>query len=232
MRTRLDRIAADRGLNALRTTRRRPAKAWKVPGITAPEPTRWGAVPWLEPFPEILLEAPTTCRWDRRPLRADRVDLARLRRRAPRAATVAARGPCAPRRAGLPRGRGGCHVDRSVDPSPARSNGPGPHSRRATRAGRADARAALGSAAEQELVARFRAAYEAADVARGGAADRRRLHVDAADPLRGRRSRRSASSSGCSSGPASSPSSRPGPTGNRPSARTSPGPTASDAPAG
>jgi RNA polymerase sigma-70 factor (TIGR02960 family) len=56
MRTWLYRIATNRCLNALRTAKRRPAKAWDVPGLDAPDPTRLGEVPWLEPFPETLLE--------------------------------------------------------------------------------------------------------------------------------------------------------------------------------
>jgi RNA polymerase sigma-70 factor (TIGR02960 family) len=56
LRTWLYRIATTRCLNALRTAKRRPAKAWDIPGVVAPEPTRLGEVPWLEPFPESLLE--------------------------------------------------------------------------------------------------------------------------------------------------------------------------------
>ncbi len=56
IRTWLYRIATNRCLNALRSSKRRPAKAWDVPGMTAPEPTRLGEVPWLEPFPETMLE--------------------------------------------------------------------------------------------------------------------------------------------------------------------------------
>ena len=56
MRTWLYRIATNRCLNALRTAKRRPAKAWDVPGMDAPDPTRLGEVPWLEPFPDTLLE--------------------------------------------------------------------------------------------------------------------------------------------------------------------------------
>ena len=56
MRTWLYRIATNRCLNTLRTAKRRPAKAWDVPGMDAPDPTRLGEVPWLEPFPDTLLE--------------------------------------------------------------------------------------------------------------------------------------------------------------------------------
>ncbi|MCX6401392.1 MAG: sigma-70 family RNA polymerase sigma factor [Propionibacteriales bacterium] len=56
MRTWLYRIATNRCLNALRTTKRRPAAAWAVPGMAPPDPTQFGEATWLEPFPETLLE--------------------------------------------------------------------------------------------------------------------------------------------------------------------------------
>jgi RNA polymerase sigma-70 factor (TIGR02960 family) len=55
-RTWLYRIATNRCLNALRSASRRPAKEWDVPNVEPPEPTRLGEVPWLEPFPDALLE--------------------------------------------------------------------------------------------------------------------------------------------------------------------------------
>ena len=56
IRTWLYRIATNRSLNALRTASRRPAKAWDIPGVEPPPPTRLGEVPWIEPFPDALLE--------------------------------------------------------------------------------------------------------------------------------------------------------------------------------
>jgi RNA polymerase sigma-70 factor, ECF subfamily len=56
VRTWLYRIATTRSLNALRSARRRPQTDWPPPGIGAPEPTRLGETPWLEPYPDILLE--------------------------------------------------------------------------------------------------------------------------------------------------------------------------------
>jgi RNA polymerase sigma-70 factor (TIGR02960 family) len=56
IRTWLYRIATNRCLNARRSASRRPAKAWDVPGVDPPEPTRLGEVVWLEPFPDALLE--------------------------------------------------------------------------------------------------------------------------------------------------------------------------------
>src|SRR3989441_2506199 len=56
IRTWLYRIATNRCLNALRSTKRRPAKEWDIPAIEPPEPTRLGEVVWLEPYPDALLE--------------------------------------------------------------------------------------------------------------------------------------------------------------------------------
>ena len=56
LRTWLYRIATNRCLNARRSLRRRPAKAWDVPNVERPEPTRLGEVVWLEPFPDAVLE--------------------------------------------------------------------------------------------------------------------------------------------------------------------------------
>jgi RNA polymerase sigma-70 factor (TIGR02960 family) len=51
LRTWLYRIATNRCLNARRSSRRRQAKEWDVPGVQPPEPTRLGEVMWLEPLP-------------------------------------------------------------------------------------------------------------------------------------------------------------------------------------
>jgi RNA polymerase sigma-70 factor (TIGR02960 family) len=56
IRTWLYRIATNKCLNALRTIRRRPARAWDIPGVVPPEPTRLGGTPWLGPFPDALLD--------------------------------------------------------------------------------------------------------------------------------------------------------------------------------
>jgi len=56
VRTWLYRVATSRCLNALRSARRRAPMAWPLPGIELPEPTRLGEVPWLEPYPDVLLE--------------------------------------------------------------------------------------------------------------------------------------------------------------------------------
>jgi RNA polymerase sigma-70 factor (TIGR02960 family) len=57
LRTWLYRIATNRCLNARRSASRRQAKEWDVPGIEPPEPTRLGVVPWLQPYPDTLLES-------------------------------------------------------------------------------------------------------------------------------------------------------------------------------
>jgi RNA polymerase sigma-70 factor (TIGR02960 family) len=60
LRTWLYRIATNRCLNARRSASRRPAKAWDIPGVEPPEPTRLGEVPWLDPFPDSLLDERAT----------------------------------------------------------------------------------------------------------------------------------------------------------------------------
>ena len=56
LRTWLYRIATNKCLDARRSASRRPAKEWDVPKVEMPEPTRLGEVPWLEPYPDSLLE--------------------------------------------------------------------------------------------------------------------------------------------------------------------------------
>ena len=51
LRTWLYAIATNRCLNARRSASRRPAKEWDVPDVEPPEPTRLGEVVWLEPYP-------------------------------------------------------------------------------------------------------------------------------------------------------------------------------------
>jgi RNA polymerase sigma-70 factor (ECF subfamily) len=54
IRTWLYRIATNRCLNALRSARLRSAQEWDAIDIEPPEPTRFGEVVWLEPYPDIL----------------------------------------------------------------------------------------------------------------------------------------------------------------------------------
>ena len=56
LRTWLYRIATHRCLDARRAASRRPAKEWDVPKVDPPEPTGFGEVVWLQPFPDALLE--------------------------------------------------------------------------------------------------------------------------------------------------------------------------------
>jgi RNA polymerase sigma-70 factor (TIGR02960 family) len=60
LRTWLYRIATNRCLDTLRMASRRPAKEWDIPGVRPPQPTRLGEVPWLEPYPDALLEGAIT----------------------------------------------------------------------------------------------------------------------------------------------------------------------------
>ena len=57
LRTWLYRIATHRCLDARRRARRRPAKAWDVPGVALLDPSGREDVVWLEPYPDRLLPA-------------------------------------------------------------------------------------------------------------------------------------------------------------------------------
>jgi len=167
MRTWLYRIATNRCLNALRTAKRRPAKAWDVPGISAPNPTRLGESPWLEPFPETLLEGTYDLPLgpEARYEQSESISLA----------FVAALQVLPPLQLavlvlrdvlGFPAAEVASMVDRSLESvtsalKRARST---LERQRPTLAERAHP-PALGGSGERELVARFVAAYEAADVA-------------------------------------------------------------------
>jgi RNA polymerase sigma-70 factor (TIGR02960 family) len=56
IRTWLYKIATNRCLNARRSASRRPAKEWDMPAVDPPDPTGFGEIPWLEPYPDSLLE--------------------------------------------------------------------------------------------------------------------------------------------------------------------------------
>jgi RNA polymerase sigma-70 factor (ECF subfamily) len=56
VRTWLYRIATNRCLDALRAARRRPARQWDIPGIEPPQPTGFGEIHWLEPYPDAILD--------------------------------------------------------------------------------------------------------------------------------------------------------------------------------
>ncbi|TCC58344.1 sigma-70 family RNA polymerase sigma factor [Kribbella pittospori] len=56
IRTWLYRIATNRCLNVLRSSSRRPVAATPFPVTPPPEPSRLGEVPWLQPYPDLLLD--------------------------------------------------------------------------------------------------------------------------------------------------------------------------------
>jgi RNA polymerase sigma-70 factor (ECF subfamily) len=55
IRTWLYRIATNQCLNALRSASRRPTKEWDIAALELPEPTGFGEITWLEPYPDTLL---------------------------------------------------------------------------------------------------------------------------------------------------------------------------------
>jgi RNA polymerase sigma-70 factor (ECF subfamily) len=57
VRTWLYRIATNRCLNARRSASRRLATEWDMPAVDPPEPTGFGEIPWLEPYPDSMLDA-------------------------------------------------------------------------------------------------------------------------------------------------------------------------------
>ena len=56
IRTWLYRIATNQCLSALRSAKKRPAKEWNIPDIEPPEPSAFGEIVWLEPFPDTLFQ--------------------------------------------------------------------------------------------------------------------------------------------------------------------------------
>ena len=192
LRTWLYRIATNRCLNARRSASRRPAKEWDVPGVEPPEPTRLGEVVWLEPYPDALLEGAIDV-----PLgpeaRYEQTESISL-------AFVTALQVLPPRQLAvlILRDVLGFHASEVADMLDSTVESVNSALKRA-RAGlqrrrprrRRRTAAAPDSPAEDAIVAKFVRAYESADLdALRGPADRRRLHVDAADALRIRGPRR------------------------------------------
>jgi RNA polymerase sigma-70 factor (ECF subfamily) len=54
VRTWLYQIATHRCLNLLRSARRQVPADWSIPGVEPPEPSGFGEVSWLEPYPDLL----------------------------------------------------------------------------------------------------------------------------------------------------------------------------------
>jgi RNA polymerase sigma-70 factor (TIGR02960 family) len=166
MRTWLYRIATTRCLNALRAAKRRPARAWDIPGITPPEPTRLGEVPWLEPFPETLLEGAYDLPLgpEARYQQTESISLA----------FVAALQVLPPLQLavlvlrdvlGFPAAETAEMLERSVESVTSALKRARATLEQSRPVLSEPTSMAVGSGAEQELVARFVAAYEAADVA-------------------------------------------------------------------
>jgi RNA polymerase sigma-70 factor (ECF subfamily) len=102
VRTWLYRIATNKCLNAIRTTRRRPVKAWDIPEVEPPEPSGHGTVAWLGAFPDALLDGAfdTPAGPEARYEQSESIGLAFISAPAG-AATASARGPGPARRPGV-----------------------------------------------------------------------------------------------------------------------------------
>jgi RNA polymerase sigma-70 factor (ECF subfamily) len=165
LRTWLYRIATSRCLNALRAAKRRPAKAWDVPGVTPPAPTRLGEIPWLEPFAESLLEGAYDLPLGPEAMyeQTESISLAfvaGLQALPPlQLAVVVLRDVL-----GFPAAEVAEMLDRSGESVTSALKRARATLER-TRPGMKERSPAPASTADQELVARFVAAYEAADVA-------------------------------------------------------------------
>jgi RNA polymerase sigma factor (sigma-70 family) len=111
IRSWLYRIATNRCLSVLRSASRRPAKEWDVPKVEPPEPTGFGDVVWLEPFPDALLAEAIDVPLgpEARYEHTEAVSLAFVTAPAGPAAAPARRSHPA-RRTRLPRERGGRHA--------------------------------------------------------------------------------------------------------------------------
>jgi RNA polymerase sigma-70 factor (TIGR02960 family) len=166
IRTWLYRIATNRCLSTLRSASRRPAKAWDVPGVELPEPTRLGEVTWLEPYPNALLEGATGAQPgpEARYERSESISLA----------FVAALQALPPRQVAvlILRDVLGFHANEVADMMDSTTDSVNSALKRA-RAGlyhrwpATDGREpppAAGSPAEDAIAAKFASAYEAADV--------------------------------------------------------------------
>ena len=212
-----------------------------MPKVEPPEPTRLGEVLWLEPYPDALLEGAIDvplgpeARYEQQ-----RIDLPRVRDRAADPAAAPARRAGLARRPRFPGERGGRH---------ARRDGRIGQQRAEAGARRLGARADVPTATASDSIFRGRDRGEVrprVGVRRsrraGGPADRRRLHVDAADALRIRGPRRRcpfrarasstrvAGSTSCRRAPTVSPRSAPT-CGPQPASATGPASTSSPSPA-
>lgn len=164
VRTWLYRIATNHCLNLRRSAKRRPPQAWNIPGVQPPEPTRLGEIVWLEPFPDALLESPVTHGPDAILERGEAISLAfitALQLLPPRQVAVL-----------VLRDVLGFHAEEVADMLGATLDSANSMLKRARaslqergpRQRDRPAAPAAGSDAEGALVAKFVAAYEAADV--------------------------------------------------------------------
>jgi RNA polymerase sigma-70 factor (TIGR02960 family) len=163
VRTWLYRIATNRCLNTLRAASRRPPRAWGVPGVVPPEPTRLGEVCWLEPFPDALRAGPAPLGPEARYEQAEAISLAfvtAVQALPPRQVAVLilreVLGFSASEVAGL--------LDSTVESVTSALKRARAGLERQRSAAGSESAPAPGSAAEDAITARFTRAWEAADL--------------------------------------------------------------------
>jgi RNA polymerase sigma-70 factor (ECF subfamily) len=164
IRSWLYRIATNRCLNARRSASRRPARAWDMPAVDAPQPTRLGEVGWLEPWPDSLPTGGVTLGPDARYEQTEAVSLAFVAALqllpARQLAVLVLRDVL-----GFPAAEVAELLDASVDSVTSALKRARATLRRA-RATDAEPAPTLGSRAERGVVDRFVRAYESGDVER------------------------------------------------------------------
>jgi RNA polymerase sigma-70 factor (ECF subfamily) len=153
----LYRIATNRCLNAIRDGKRRPGPAL-APPFAPPEPSRWGEVTWLQPYPDAWLAGPGPAEQYEARESVELAFIAALQRLPARQTAAVVLGDVL--------GYSGAEVALMLGTTPASVKGLLQRARAALARdnGAGVPAPAAGSAAEQELARRFARAFSADDV--------------------------------------------------------------------